>query len=63
MATNAPKPKEPTEVREALPGEYPKMLYFKGDVSKQKIIDSVVAEDALGADWVDAPSDPDAPVA
>lgn len=38
--------------------EFPKMLYFKGDVNVQKTVNSVEEEDALGADWIDAPVDP-----
>ena len=38
--------------------EFPKMLYLKGDVSNYKIVESSEEEDALGADWIDAPIDP-----
>jgi len=38
--------------------EFPKMLYFKGDGTDQKTVNSQEEEDALGADWVDAPIDP-----
>lgn len=38
--------------------EFPKMLYFKGDVANQKIVNSAEEEAALGDDWVDAPADP-----
>lgn len=38
--------------------EFPKMLYFKGDPTNQKTVNSQEEEDALGEDWVDAPIDP-----
>ena len=38
--------------------EFPKMLYFKGDATNQQVVNSQAEEDALGADWVDAPVDP-----
>lgn len=38
--------------------EYPKMLYFKGDATNQRTVNSVAEEDALGEDWIDAPIDP-----
>jgi len=38
--------------------EYPKMLYFKGDVNNQKTVNNEAEEDALGEDWIDAPVDP-----
>ncbi len=38
--------------------EYPKMLYLLGDVTKQRVVNSVEEEDALGEDWIDAPIDP-----
>jgi hypothetical protein len=38
--------------------EYPKMLYHNGDVTKQRIVNSVEEEDALGDDWIDQPIDP-----
>lgn len=41
--------------------EFPKMLYHKGDVNVQKTVNSAAEEEALGADWIDAPVDPLAP--
>lgn len=35
--------------------EYPKMLYFKGDLRKQKTVNNADEEHALGPDWHDAP--------
>lgn len=40
--------------------EYPKMLYFKGDATNYKIVNSADEEDALGEDWIDAPIAPQA---
>lgn len=37
--------------------EFPKMLYFKGNVNEQKIVNSQEEEDALGEDWIDRPLD------
>lgn len=39
--------------------EYPKMLYFKGDVNKAKTVNSAAEEEELGEDWIDAPIPPD----
>lgn len=36
--------------------EYPKCLYFKGDPTNYKVVDTADQEDALGADWIDAPT-------
>lgn len=44
--------------------EYPKMLYWNGDVTKQITVNSQEEEDALGSEWLDkivTPVDPDAP--
>lgn len=38
--------------------EFPKMLYFKGDPTNQKIVNSEAEEAAAGDDWYDAPIDP-----
>lgn len=35
--------------------EFPKMLYHNGDPAKQKVVNSVEEEEALGEEWVDAP--------
>jgi hypothetical protein len=35
--------------------EFPKMLYHKGNVKEQKVVNSAEDEDALGEDWVDQP--------
>lgn len=37
--------------------EYPKMLYHNGDLNKQKVVNSVDEEHALGEEWHDAPSE------
>ncbi len=41
--------------------EFPKMLYFKGDATNQKVVNNEAEETALGEDWIDAPVDPLAP--
>lgn len=51
----------PRKERRAIPAdpsfqEYPKMLYFLGDVTNHKVVNSADEEDALGADWEDAPA-------
>lgn len=40
------------------PNEFPKMLYFQGDATNHKIVNSAAEEEALGDDWIDAPVDP-----
>jgi hypothetical protein len=38
--------------------EFPKMLYFKGDPTNQKTVNSAAEEEAWGEDWIDTPIDP-----
>jgi hypothetical protein len=40
--------------------EFPKMLYYLGDPTKQKIVNSAEEEEAAGPDWFDTPIDPGA---
>lgn len=39
--------------------EFPKMLYHKGNVNRQRTVYSAEEEEKLGADWIDAPIDPE----